>query len=514
MKTKYSIIALAFTFLVMINYSCSEEFLDQKPTSSFYEQNYYKNVDELNSGLVACYASLRQPYYSSYDIMDWTIGDIGSDDADCGSFYSDQPDLYNISYSRQNTSNYWVFLNWLSYYGTIATCNKVIDRSPGTEGDTTDIRRIVNEAKFLRALIYYNLVTRFGAVPLVTKFLLPAELTLPRAPEEEVWKQIESDLKDATELPDKSYYAEPGHATSGAAWSLLGKCYLTEQKYDLANQAFSMVVNSGQYSLVDDYGYIFRKEGQNCEESVFEMQTLTNLQSGGNLCSWSAPFRLPRDDRGWGYDCPTEDLLSEFEPGDPRVIYTFIFKGDVFPKDDYGDYIAENSESPTGYNARKAWIPYDETNNLGWDQWAINYRILRYAEVLLLYAESLNETDQPNAALSLLNQVRARARITPAADPQRISCVRDLSYTGELLPDVTTTDKTQLREAIWHEQRVELAIEGHRRNMLLRIGQFKERMETAKAYAEVTLEPYHNLLPIPMDEIRLSNNVLTQNPGY
>jgi hypothetical protein len=139
---------------------------------------------------------------------------------------------------------------------------------------------------------------------------------------------------------------------------------------------------------------------------------------------------------------------------------------------------------------------------------------MRYSEVLLLYAESLNEVNKPSEALALLNQVRARARSTPTTDPQRISCAYDLSYTGVLLPDVTTTDQSALRQAIWHEQRVEQAIEGQRRAALLRTDRFKERMETAKAYAGVTVQPYELLLPIPATEIELSNHVLTQNPDY
>ena len=98
----------------------------------------------------------------------------------------------------------------------------------------------------------------------------------------------------------------------------------------------------------------------------------------------------------------------------------------------------------------------------------------------MLYAESLNEVNKPDSALMLVNMIRARARNTPTTDPQRISCKYDLSHSGNLLPDLTTTNQAGLREAIWHEQRVELATEGHRRNMLLRIGKLKERMETAK----------------------------------
>jgi hypothetical protein len=507
--------AIIFAVTALICLSCTEDFLDHKPTSSITELSYYKNVDELEAGLVACYAAVR--VRSNADMCDWVVGDIGSDDADCGSMQTDEPDLYNFSYSRQNASNWWMQWVWSAYYSIIARCNQVIDKSSGTQGDAAAIEKIVDQARFLRALAFYHLVTEFGDVPLVNKFLNPDELNLKRAPVADIWAQIESDLKEATDLPTASEWNESGRVTSGAAYSLLGKVYLTQKKYSLANSAFYKVVASGEYHLVNDFGFIFRHEGENCVESIFEFQHKNNIASGGNMGTSSAPFRLPRDPgaggQAWGYDCPTVDLLMEFEKGDPRTIYTFMFKGDVFPMGN-DTYTVENEWSPTDYNARKAWIPWSERENVDWVDWDINYRYMRYAEVILLYAESLNEVNKTDSALMLVNMVRARARNTPATDPQRISCAYPLSYTGELLPDVTTTNQSDLRQAIWHEQRVELAIEGRRRNTLLRTGRFKTRMEASKGAKGCTVEPNELLLPIPQAEIELSNGVLTQNPGY
>ena len=346
----------------------------------------------------------------------------------------------------------------------------------------------------------------------------PDEINLKRAPAAEIWTQIESDLRDATDLPTRNEWNktenQSGRATSGVAWALLGKVYLTQRKYELANNAFSKVVNSDNYKLVPDFGFIFTHDGENCDESIFEIQRANHI-SGPSLGTWSGPFRMPRDSpAGWGFDCPTADLFNEFEQGDPRIIYTFMFKGDVFPLDEGNTYTVENAYSPTGYNSRKAWIPWSELTGLDWTEYDINYRYMRYAEVLLLYAESLNEVNKPDSALKYLNIVRARARTTHTTDPQRISCAFPLPHPSDLLPDVTTNDQADLRKAIWHEQRVELAIEGHRRNALLRTNRFKECMETAKTYAGVTVESHELLLPIPQQEIELSNGDLTQNPGY
>jgi starch-binding outer membrane protein, SusD/RagB family len=524
MEKIYHKTVMILTVLTFISFSCKKDSLDQKPTSSITELTYYKNVNELETGLDACYAAFKTWMTWGFDITDWVFGDVGSDDADCGSLQTDQPDIFNISYSRQNSSNGWMIEGWMTYYIMIARCNQVIDKSPGAQSgkhvDSVLIERIVNQAKFLRAFSYYYLVTSFGDVPLVVNFLNPDEINLKRAPADDIWTQIEKDLTDAVNLPAKSEWNQSnnqsGRVTSGAAWSLLGKVYLTERKYDQANSAFSEVVNSGEYQLVNDFGKIFRKEGDNCEESVFELQTTNDVSLGGNLGTWNAAMRLPRDPgQGYGFDCPTQDLLEEFElePGDPRIIYTFLFPGDVFPMGT-DTYTAVNNYSPTGYNSRKVWVPWAEREGLGIGDWAYNYKFIRYAEVLLLYAESLNESNKPGEVLKLLNQVRTRARNTPTTDPQRIFCAYDLSHTGPILPDVTTTNYLDLQKAIWHEQRVELAIEGKRRNMLLRIGQFKDRMEAAKAYAGVIVEPHELLFPIPQQEIELSNHVLIQNPGY
>jgi starch-binding outer membrane protein, SusD/RagB family len=504
-----TVVILTLTLLLIA--SCSEDFLDQKPTSTFTEVNYYKNVDELESGLVACYACVR----SWFDVDLWMIGDLGSDDADAGSHPGDQPPLYDISYSRQKASNQVIFSIWGDCYAIIARCNEVIDKSFGLQGDVSAIEKITDQAKYLRAMCYYNLVTSFGDVPLVTRFLGPSELVLHRSPAADIWAQIESDLKDAANLPTVSEWSQSGRITSGAALSLLGKVYLTEKKYALANSAFYQVVSSGEYALVPDFGYIFRHDGENCDESIFEIQHKVNI-SGGNLGTWNGSWRIPRDNDagGWGFDCPTADLFHEFEAGDPRIIYTFMFKGDVFPALDGKTYTVENFESPTGYNARKAWIPWSERIGLQYYEYDYNYRYMRYAEVLLLYAESLNEMNKTDSALMLVNLVRERARNTPVNDPQRISCAHDLSHSGELLPDVTASNQSELREAIWHEQRVELAIEGQRRNMLMRMNRFRERMEASKGTMGCSVEDHELLLPIPDQEIEVSDGMLIQNPGY
>lgn len=513
----FSKISLFIAITMMLISGCSEDFIDQKPTSVVTELTYYKTVDELESGLVAAYSRLwdRSPLFWGFEECIWSFGNIGSDDAEKGGENeTDSAPLGDVSFSRQTATNLQVNYMWTSCYLLIARCNQVIDQSANTTGDATAIAKIVNQAKFLRGMTYYHLVTLFGDVPLVTKFLGPSELTLERTPAAQVWVQIESDLKDATSLPARSAWKQSGRADSGTAWTLLGKVYLTQKKYTEAKDAFKKVIDSNEYQLVSDYGKICRKEGENCEESIFEFQ-LKNGLSGGDMGNFSGILRLSRDAGagGWGFDCPTQSLVNEFEAGDPRSIYTIIYPGDVFPTAK-GNYVATNTRSPSGYHNRKAWIPDTERAGKSMLSWDFNFRYMRYAEVLLLYAECLNETDNQSAALTYINMIRARARNTPAADPQRISSSHSLVYTGQLLPDVTTTNKAELRAAIWHEQRVELGMEAVRRYSLLRTDRFKTQMEAAKGAKGCTVEAYEVLLPIPQTEIELSNKKITQNTGY
>lgn len=508
--------------------SCSEDFLHTTPSSAVTEDTYFKNVDELESALNACY-SIVNTYFAEYQIEYmafplFILGNIGSDDSEAGGGNPNSGIEWNtneISMSKQTSNNFICGLFWEGNYCLVARCNLVIDKSVDLlndpDQDADRIEQIVDQAKFLRAFGFYNLVTMFGDVPLPTHWINPDEFFFERASDSLVWAQIEKDLIDAKDLPMKSL-SETGRVTHGAVHALLAKSYMWQKKFDQAIEAYTAIINSNEYSLVDNFGLIHRNNGEHCEESIFEFQHAVGVD-GGDMTTWFGISRLPGDEGagyGWNFDNPTSDLLSEFEPGDPRVLYTFIFEGDVFPYP-YGTdgrYTVENAGSHTRYTNRKAWIPWDvRTSPGGWDL-DLNWRYCRYAEVLLLYAEALNERDRSDEARTYLNRVRKRARQTPLTDPERLSTVWDSIYAGERLPDVLTIDPMELREAIYHEQRVELALEGHRRWILLRTNRFKESMERAKGDKGCTVEDYEKLLPIYWEEVQNSYGRIPQNPGY
>jgi tetratricopeptide (TPR) repeat protein len=516
-KKNIKIIAFLLMVITTSNFSCRKDILNQPPFGVQTDASFFKTSDDLNNVLTGAYSFLQSGGFYNFEVQLWVLGDIGSDDAlKGGGGDGANTDMTDISYSRQNPSNSIVSGLYAQCYQAIAACNLVTDKASTVSGDPATIAAIVNQAKFLRAFFYYNLVTNFGAVPMPLTYLDPSKINLQRTSSTAVWAQIEKDLTDAGNLPTKSTWGSgnDGRATSGAAYALLGKAYMFQQKYSEAEAAFSKVISQNQYSLLTDYGKNWRPAGDNDNsESIFDIKHKANVPGEG---SYSFTFLSSEDpqDGGFGFNEPMQNLIDEFEPGDPRVIYTVVFRGDVFPTSGANWTVQNANEAPYFTLNRKGLIP--PLNNIsGFLDQARSVHIIRYAEVLLLYAEALNENGKSAQALPYINQIRQRARVTPSSDPERISCAHSLAFSGPLLADITTTDRAALRMAIYHEERVELGEESHRREYLIRTGRLEARMKAAKnEFGVGTIDPHFQLLPIPLTEINLSNGVITQNAGY
>jgi len=435
-----------------------------------------------------------------------------------GSDVNDAADMYDLMLFRPVSTNLRCKMLWSEAYKGIYKCNLILDKAPELEDKNPDlVRRIVAEAKFMRGMYFYYLGTTFGGVPLILTPLTVNELDLERSLYDETWNQIEKDFQEASSvLPEKSKYpaTDLGRATAGAAKTMLAKSYLIRQKYAEAESILAEVVVSGEYGLVDDFGKIFTREYENGIESVFDIQHSATKSGWMDTEGTVIPIHcMSRKNGGWGFDCPTKDLREEFEPGDPRIVYTFTVNGDVFMGTDEE---INNVDSPTGYHNRKVHIaPNEQDWHWGSDQ-PYNIRLIRYADVLLLYAETLNENGKSAEALSYLNQIRERARNTNPVDPRRTLQVDKIEVN---VPDVTTTNKEELRAKIWHERRVELAMEYHRREDLIRQKRFGEVM---RAYAEkwntikgaYFKDAVHYLCPVPQEEIDKANGKIKQNEGY
>ena len=481
------IINVIFILLIM---SCSKDFLEQKPLGQLTSENFFVTEDHAIQATNAVYNMLRDFRIHVFAYI--ALTDIISDDADKGSTPSDGAPILVADELMLDAGSLVIDDTWQGYYRGIKRANLVISEVTNVDMNAVLRDRLIAEAKFLRAYFYFKMVRWWGGLPLVTEPLDRGDVKIPRSSADEVYQVIIQDLLDAIEkLPSKSQYASSdlGRATKGAAQGLLAKVYLTRKEYDKAAEMALAVINSGQYSLAPNYARMFLKEGENGPESVFEVQATSNLSGG-----WSQFNQVQgiRPSKGWGFNRPSDDLVKSYELADPRREATILYVGEVVPDGTY--IVADNPEMFNERYNQKAWLP-DSERGLG-QEGGGNIRILRYADVLLMAAEALNEIGRPSEALDYLNMVRDRARGTLPA---------------QILPRVTTMVQSELRLRIWHERRVELAMEQHRWFDLLRTGRATEVMQKA---GKNFVTNKHELLPIPQSEIDLSGGTVVQNPGY
>lgn len=492
MKTKITISLLIVASLV-ITTGC-EDFLQKDPQGELTQEAFPVTASDALLATNAVYVSIRTWAYHSggYPILD-----IMSDDAHKGSNPNDQlPTVGPYETFTHTTTQDGLDRWWSALYEGIKRANVVIEKVPSINMNEQLRNRYIAEASFLRGLFYFDLVRAFGGVPRVTS-TTPATKT-PRSTDAEIYELIISDLEFAAQhLPEKSLYApdDAGRATKGAAKSLLARVCLFMGDYKNVEKYALEVIASDEYDLEDDFADANGKNGEHGIESVFEIGAMEVEGAGGNQYANTQGVR-GSPNRGWGFNRPSLDLRYSFEEGDPRLDATIIDLGETLD----GIFIIGDGTTPDVvvvngivtevecYN-QKVWYP--GTNTI--TQWGHNRRLIRYADVLLMAAEALNENDKPGDALPLLNEVRERAR----------------GGNGSILPDVTVTEKNALRNAILEERRHELALEGHRFWDLVRTGR-----------AAIVLGPLgfqtgkHELLPIPQNEIDISQGSLQQNPNW
>lgn len=488
MKKIISIRHTGLLLLFLLAGACSDDFLDKKPLVTPTTETFFETEEHAIQATNAVYNMLRDWEVHVFSYIG--ITDIISDDADKGSEPNDATFLLEIDNFTFDSRNVAFSTVWRGYYRGIYRANLAIQNIPDIEMDETLKARLIGENKFLRAYLYFNLVRWFGGVPLILDPLQPGEYEQARDPAQEVYAQIIQDLEDAAaSLPASYSGSDVGRATSGAAKGMLAKVYLTRQDYPNAEQYALEVINSGEYELFPDYELLFQEAGENSSESVFEVQAEAFEIGGGGTQYNQVQGVRGTPNLGWGFNRPSDDLVASYERGDPRRDATILYVGEVLP--DGSDIVQDNPNMVNERYNQKAWVP-EHPGGLG--NGPGNIRILRYADVLLMAAEALNENGNSAQALTYLNQVRARAR-----------------GDRNVLPDISTTNQAELREIIWRERRSELAMEQHRWFDLLRQDRAAEVM---KAVGKDFVEGKHELLPIPATEIDLSGGLIEQNPGY
>ena len=486
MKLKYNLIAIA---LLGFSFSSCSDFLEQNPQTDLSENDFYKTADDILSAVNGVYSSLQEgDIYGNW----YVFGEIPSDNTRnqlSGSVTTQNEfDQFYIDTQNSMIANFWK-----AAYKVINRTNTVLGRIDGIEINTVLANRYKLECKFIRALMYFNLVRVYGDVPLVLKEISISEsYDILREPKENVYNQIIADLKEAQDLPVSYSTAEDGRATQGAAKALLANVYMTLHKYAEAETILAEIINSGQYSLlentpgslnIDGYKNVFSPVNHNSKEGIFEIQFLKGgYGEGSNYANNFAPENSGTNvvavGGTGGNNIPEMDIYNAYEEGDLRRDFSMSLG--------YYDNRKNNEWVESRYVCKFMDVPYQNNDASN------NYPVIRYADVILMYAEALNQNGKTAEACKYLNMTRRRG----------------FGYqTTETSPvDLQTTDKAQFALMVEQERRVELAFENHRWFDLIRTGRAVEVMKS-KGFS---LNETNLICPIPQKQIDV-NPKLTQN---
>ncbi len=500
----------ALTMLMVSMQSC-KKFLDKKPLEATLDDIGQGGLEGLVFGL---YGGLRNPDVGgvAWGHIPWlAIHNFRDDDYIKGSSESDGADWAVIYDQFQYSKDHWsTNIYYERKYVMVNLANTVLYTADSL--GLTDPASLTNiaEAKFIRALTYFDLVRTYGEVRKVTVPIRNAQQVnvMPKSTVQDIYALIDEDLMYAEQhLPLNWNSATgtsllPGRLTTGAAKALHAKTLLYRQRWAEALTLLEAIISSNQYNLESNYSRVFQTIGENGPESIFEIQAYKGPGGVPDQYSLFATAQGVRGsdasgwNMGWGWNTPSINLVNAYETGDPRLKRSILFSGQ---SDDpqYGGYgrtlPAYPAVLPRPYWNKKVYAnPAEQaaTNDPNGNG-AYNQRILRYADVLLMAAEAANEANNGVRAEELVEMVRARAREGQA-----------------VLPKVVFANKTQMRTAIKHERRIELAGEGERFFDLVRWGD---------ALGVLGSSGYQNrnmYMPLPQQVIDQSQGALVQNPLY
>lgn len=477
---------LLFLIVLLLPFAACEDDLNVAPNTALTEFDFLNNPENAVKLVNGVYN--KQLDYNMYSFSWIGMTSITSDDADKGSTPTDtgtdKHKMDNLTFVSSDISFNDV---WKGRYDGIYRANNALFYLEQLTIDETLKNRLIGEVKFLRALFYFDLVRCFGGVPLVVSKIdindtqTINEVVFVRRSKEETYALIEADLTDAiNRLPLKSQYSpnDLGRATKGAAQALLAKAYLYQQKWQPAFDMSGEVINSNQYSLLADYAKVWREQGENGTESIYEVQaSLTNgLRDYTNV---QGPRGTP--DLGWGFNTPSVSLVNSYEAGDLRKAATVMF----VPSTLWDGFTAPNSWTNPRYNYKAYQSSIAESWNGDKGNTAKNLRILKFSDILLIRAEAASHLGFNDEAKDRVNQIRVRAGLAQ-------------------LSSVTLP-------IILNERRWEMAMEHDRWFDLVRTGNAVSAMALN---GKTFVVGKHELFPIPSDQIIASGGRLTQNPGY
>lgn len=451
--------------------SC-DDFLDEKLTGSFNGDKLYENIDMVELAVNGVYNG------AAYSINLWKFGDVASDDAVKGGNPGDQASLNEIENFEGKSDNGTIAEFWQNTYETIARANNVIAGVPGVSGDAAIKNRYIAEAKFFRAYSYFQLVNLFGQVPLKLYPQTKSEnIHVPLSSVSAIYTQIEKDLTEAAPALSIKYGSEDqGRVTRGAAYGLLAKVRLYQGKYSDALQSIQDLEDLNIYDL-DSYENLFKLGNENSKEAIFAIRFKSDETPafGNSLNQWLAPL----DEGGYYFDAPTQDYVDCFDEkqtdGSDDLRLDISIGRDGMPWLN-GDYFSSSWSTATGYLVKKHNQPLSEVPAGRKGDGGLAYIYLRYADILLMKAECLNETHRPELAEIELSTVRNRAGLA--------------SVSGE--------SESALRDLIRKERRRELGFEFHRFFDLMRYG---KEVATAALGSRFKWQEPRFYFPLPQTEL-------------
>ena len=549
----------------MLLVSCSDDFTEIDPVGALSDASLQNatGVDLLLTGAYGVLDGIRNGHGDDWHVTgdNWWM-DVISDDAHKGSTDGDQADLLAIELFTWDTTNPYFTNKWRALFAGVNRSNAVIDLINNSD-DPSAFTVQLAQARFLRGHYNFELQKMWVNVPYISdENYANSEFNQPNSGP--IWSDIEADFSyAAANLPSSrgGSYSEPGRPISTTAKAYLGKALLYQGKYGAALSELNSVINSGQYALNPDYFGNFRSEGENGSEMIFAIQFAAdtgqsfNGNRGGTL---NYPIGPMTGGMCCGFYQPTQDLANAFQtdsnglplsnwassditndagvesgdaftphtgPLDPRIDFTIGRRGIDY--NGYGPFTGKENirasftDISGPYASKKNMYTAGDDTNKGTGGWGeqrsgINYHVIRYADVLLMAAEAAVETGSLEEARGLVNQVRLRAKNSPKADSSP-------NYNIDTY-NSAWTDAAAARNAVRHERRVELGMEGHRLFDLRRWGVMVETLNAYIANEGRTIPPFaaranavsskHNALPIPLDAIDSSQGALTQNPGH
>jgi len=501
-------IVIGFSLLTV---SCDKNLLNVKNPNQQTTATFWKTPQQAQEGVNAVYGSMLLD--GGYLRMTQTTEDLRSDDSEANSPWILMTNTGDFSLNATSLS---VQLIWLTYYQGIFRANQVFAHVPQIQMDQKTKDELLGQTHFLRGFYYFNLLKFYHNVPLVLHVTKsPKQYDVAQAPPDSVWAQIDKDLQQAsTMLPLKWSGNDVGRATKGAAEAYLGKAYLFQKKYKLAAAEFKKVIDSGEYGLMKNYGDNFTSAHQNNKESIWEIQF--SKMVGGTDVGWGGPpqptwgqtqarsVTYAPQGFGWADIQATPILLHVFQKDttvngmpDPRLRASLFYnyKGDTLY---HTTYRKQYGDSATAVYWKK-YEDYNQPNEYPAARSGINIRAMRYSDVLLMYAECLNDMGQTQAAYKYIDMVRNRAHL-----PLLINTKPNM-------------DQQQMMDQIAHERYLELCGEGHRFDDIVRWGWLYNKTKLAwlqKRDPEFKgWVPGREYLPIPQSELDV-NPKLKQNPGY